>query len=104
MASQFRKSQNKLLSNSETMEKCAQNHSCSKCTHKYKETADRVTDDDPAAVLGVDENHQVPARDGAELGIQDAAQPKVHLQLRMLKQVLLLSMDHGMFGKRQLNS
>jgi len=34
--------------------KCAQNHSCSECTHKYKETADRITADDPAAVLGVD--------------------------------------------------
>ena len=40
--------------------KCARNHSCSQCTHKYKETADRITGDDPAAVLGVDENHQVP--------------------------------------------
>jgi hypothetical protein len=55
--------------------KCAQNHSCSECTHKYKETADRITGDDPAAVLGVDENHQVPALVGedAELAIQDAA-------------------------------
>ena len=38
----------------------AQNHSCSECTHEYKETADRIMGDDPAAVLGVDENHQVP--------------------------------------------
>src|ERR1700728_233583 len=55
--------------------KCAQNHSCSQCTHEYKETADRITDDDPAAVLGIDENHQVPALvgEGAELTIQDYA-------------------------------
>jgi hypothetical protein len=37
------------------------NHSCSECTHEYKETADRITSDDPAAVLGVDENRDVPA-------------------------------------------
>jgi len=26
--------------------KCAQNHSCSECTHEYKETADKITGDD----------------------------------------------------------
>ena len=53
----------------------AQNHSCYECTHEYKETADRITGDDPAAALGVDENHQVPVLvgEGAELAIQDAA-------------------------------
>src|SRR5712672_3591587 len=63
--------------------KCAQNHSCSECTHKYKETADRITGDDPAAALGVDENHQVPALvgEGAELAIQDAAQARLNAQL-----------------------
>ena len=63
--------------------KCAQNHSCSECTHKYKGTADRITGDDPAAVLGVDENHQVPALvgDGSELAIQDAAQARLNAQL-----------------------
>jgi len=60
--------------------KCAQNHSCSECTHKYKGTADRITGDDPAAVLGVDENHQVPALvgEGAELAVQDAAQVRAN--------------------------
>src|SRR6202453_4157386 len=63
--------------------KCAQNHSCSQCTHKYKETADRITGDDPAAVLGVDEHHQVPdlVGEGAELAIQDAAQARLNAQL-----------------------
>ena len=63
--------------------KCAQNHSCSECTHKYKETADRITGDDPAAVLGVDEHHQVPdlVGEGAELAIQDAAQARLNAQL-----------------------
>src|ERR1700728_2684739 len=63
--------------------KCAQNHSCSQCTHEYKETADRITGDDPAAVLGVDENHQVPALvgEGAELAIQDAVQARLNAQL-----------------------
>ena len=63
--------------------KCAQNHSCSECTHEYKETADRITGDDPAAVLGVDENHQVPALEGegAELAVQDAARARLNARL-----------------------
>src|ERR1700728_3192631 len=63
--------------------KCAENCSCSECTHKYKETADRITNDDPAAVLGVDENHQVAVlvEEGAELAIQDAAQARLNAQL-----------------------
>src|SRR6202042_3272274 len=61
----------------------SQNHSCSECTHKYKETADRITGDDPAAVLGVNENHQVPALvgEGAELAVQDAAQARLNARL-----------------------
>jgi CxC5 like cysteine cluster associated with KDZ transposases len=31
-------------------------HSCSECTHPYKATADVITGDDPAALLGQDEN------------------------------------------------
>jgi CxC6 like cysteine cluster associated with KDZ transposases len=61
----------------------AHNHSCSECTHEYKETADRITGDDPAAVLGVDENHQVPVLvgEGAELAIEDAAHARLNAQL-----------------------
>src|SRR6202790_271606 len=63
--------------------KCAQNHSFSECTHKYKGTADRITGDDPAAVLGVDKNHQVPALvgEGADSAIQDAAQARLDARL-----------------------
>ncbi|KAF8998722.1 hypothetical protein BDQ17DRAFT_1212760, partial [Cyathus striatus] len=35
-------------------------HSCSECTHKYKATADIITADDNAAVVGIDENRHVP--------------------------------------------
>jgi hypothetical protein len=31
-------------------------HSCSECTHPYKSTADVITGDDPAALVGQDEN------------------------------------------------
>jgi hypothetical protein len=56
----------------------AENHFCSECTHKFKQTADIITVDDPAAVTGVDENHTVPVLTGedAELAIQDAAQAR----------------------------
>jgi hypothetical protein len=47
----------------------AENHFCSECTHEYKATPDRITGDDPAAVLGIDENCQVPALEGAELAV-----------------------------------
>jgi len=54
----------------------ADQHFCSECTHDFKHTADRITGDDPAAVIGIDENHNVPALTGedADLAAQDAAQ------------------------------
>ncbi|TDL13563.1 hypothetical protein BD410DRAFT_735206 [Rickenella mellea] len=39
----------------------AQNHHCSECTHEYRHTADIIPDHDPASLLGVDENRNVPA-------------------------------------------
>ena len=56
----------------------AENHFCSECTHQFKQTADLITEDDPAAVIGLDENHTVPVLTGedAELAIQDAAQAR----------------------------
>jgi CxC5 like cysteine cluster associated with KDZ transposases/CxC6 like cysteine cluster associated with KDZ transposases len=56
----------------------AENHFCSECTHEYKATSDRITGDDPAAVLGIDENHQVPVLVGedAELAVQVAARAR----------------------------
>jgi hypothetical protein len=42
--------------------RCANNHACSECTHDYKLEADVIPEtDDPAGMIGVDENHQVPA-------------------------------------------
>ena len=38
----------------------AQNHFCPECTHEYKDSADVIIDDDPAALLGIDENRVVP--------------------------------------------
>ena len=39
----------------------AENHFCSECTHTYKRTADILSGEDPAAVVGVDENCDIPA-------------------------------------------
>jgi hypothetical protein len=63
----------------------ADQHFCSECTHPFKKTADRITGDDPAALLGVDENHDVPALEGddADLAIQDAAQARFNAQNAM---------------------
>ena len=56
----------------------AENHFCSECTHKFKQTADVITEDDPAAIIGIDENHAIPVLTGedAELAIEDAAQAR----------------------------
>jgi hypothetical protein len=58
-----------------------QAHGCSECTHPYKATTDVITGDDPAALLGQDENRAVPALVGedAHRALQDAAQPQQHV-------------------------
>jgi CxC5 like cysteine cluster associated with KDZ transposases/CxC6 like cysteine cluster associated with KDZ transposases len=63
----------------------AEDHFCSECTHNYKQTADRITGDDPAAVIGVDENRQVPVLTGenADLAVQDAAQARFNAESAM---------------------
>lgn len=43
------------------MIKVADQHACSECTHEYKSTSDLITEQDPAALVGVDENIPVPA-------------------------------------------
>jgi hypothetical protein len=63
----------------------AENHFCSECTHEFKQTADIITGDDPAAVIGIDENRDVPVLtgEGAELAVQDAAQARYNAQHAM---------------------
>lgn len=63
----------------------AENHFCAECTHDFKHTADIITADDPAAVIGIDENCDVPALtgNGAELAVQDAAQARYNAQHAM---------------------
>ena len=53
----------------------ADGHTCADCTHAYKQTAGIITGDDPAAVVGLDENRVVPAllTEDADLALQDAA-------------------------------
>jgi CxC5 like cysteine cluster associated with KDZ transposases len=60
--------------------RAAGHHSCSECTQPYKQTADIITGDDPAALVGVDDNREVPVLvgDGADLAVQDAAQAREH--------------------------
>ena len=42
----------------------ANHHECSECTHPFKARADTLTGDDPAAVVGIDENRAVPSLRG----------------------------------------
>ena len=52
----------------------ADHHQCAECTHAHKAIADMLTGDDPAGVVGVDENRAIPALAGrdANLAIWDA--------------------------------
>ena len=56
----------------------ADGHFCTECTHPFKRTADFLTEDDPAAIVGIDENRVVPGLigEGADLALQDAAQAR----------------------------
>lgn len=58
----------------------ADKHSCAECTHKYKKTADIITGDDPAAIVGIDENNEVPHLTGEDSGqaAHDAAYARRH--------------------------
>ena len=57
--------------------RAADQHHCSECTQPYKAVADVITGDDPAALVGVDENRvRVLVGDGADLAAQDAAQAR----------------------------
>jgi len=51
------------------------NHTCAEFSQPYKATADVISADDPAAVIGIDEHRVVPAREGpdAPLAVRDAA-------------------------------
>lgn len=46
--------------------KCADEHSCPECTHPYKAAPDVILHDDPAAIIGIDENHEIPALQGED--------------------------------------
>jgi hypothetical protein len=54
----------------------AHGHVCSECTHTFKETADIISGDDPAALVEIDENRTVPVLlgEGGDLAAQDAAE------------------------------
>jgi hypothetical protein len=58
----------------------ADGHQCSECTQPYKTTADVITGDDPAALVGVDEQRAVPVLigEGADLAVQDASQARLN--------------------------
>ena len=59
-------------------------HSCSKCCQPYTDTADFMANEDPAAVIGADENSTVPVLTGeyANLSAQDTTRERQTVQLR----------------------
>jgi hypothetical protein len=63
----------------------AENNFCSECTLDYKNTADIIIGDDSVALVGVDENHNVPVLTGenADLAVQDAAQARLDAENAM---------------------
>ena len=47
----------------------AKEHSCSQCSQPFKPTADFMINEDPAAVIGLDENGVVPALEGEDAAL-----------------------------------
>jgi len=62
----------------------AKNHSCSQCTQPYKATADFMGNEDPAAIIGADENAAVPAlvEEYAEVSAQETAEQQYAARVR----------------------
>jgi hypothetical protein len=58
--------------------RAADQHTCKECTQPYKRTADIITADDPAALVDMDENQNVPALVGehADLAAEAAEQAR----------------------------
>ena len=77
----------------------ADHHQCAECTHAHKATADILTGDDPAAVVGVDENRAIPALAGpdANLAIRDAqiARDRAAHQAQMGNDLMDVRPDHA---------
>ena len=59
-------------------------HSCSQCSQPYKDTADFMVNEDPAAVIGVDENSAVPVLEGqyAHLSAHETAEEQRAAHIR----------------------
>lgn len=60
----------------------AQNHYCDECTQPYKDVADTLTGQDPAGVLGIDDNRNVPSLEGSDSWkvARDAAEIKAAME------------------------
>ena len=58
--------------------RAADKHTCQECTQPYKKAADIITGDDPAALVGIDENRNVPVLVGenAHLAAQAGEQAR----------------------------
>jgi hypothetical protein len=55
----------------------ANHHECSECAHPFKAAPEFITGDDPAAVVGIDENRTVPALQGPASDLPAAAAQSV---------------------------
>jgi hypothetical protein len=75
----------------------ANGHECSECTHPYKAVADRITGDDPAAVMGIDENHAVPRLIGPDShrAAQDAAQARQQAVAPAVQTATAMDVDYA---------
>ena len=59
--------------------RAADQHTCQECTQPYKRTAYIITGDDPAALVGMDENWNVPeyVGDSAVLAVDTNKYPNI---------------------------
>jgi hypothetical protein len=75
----------------------ADGHECTECTQPYKMAADIITGDDPAALVGVDEQREVPVLvgDGADLAVQDATRARLNALNAQPANDDNMDIDHG---------
>lgn len=55
------------------MIRAANQHTCSECTQEYKAKADLIINEDPAAIVGADENQRVPQLADEHISLQISA-------------------------------
>jgi hypothetical protein len=79
----------------------AKEHHCSECTHPYKRTSDIRASNDPAAILGVDEDYDAPALQNTKPSIGQSSSvesERMNVDSPVARDVTMAVVDGIVFG------